>query len=93
MTCPYIPFVLLSCRAKLAKASPSLMDAVIVYSCGSFASDEMADEIEQFFKDNEVPSSQRKIAQTLERIRVHAKFLTRLESEIGADDFWKRLAQ
>jgi len=51
----------------------------------------MANEIEEFFKANELPSSARKIAQTLERIRIHAKLLSRLETEIGEDSFWKSL--
>jgi len=79
-------------KAKLATASSSLMDAVIVYSCGSFSSGEKADEIEAFFKENPLPSSQRKIAQTLERIRINARFLDRLKTEIGNPTFWKKLA-
>jgi len=79
-------------KAKLATASSSLMDAVIVYSCGSFSTAEKADEIETFFRENPLPSSQRKIAQTLERIRINARFLDRLRSEIGNSAFWKKLA-
>lgn len=67
------------------------MDAVVVYSCGSFASEEKAAEIEAFFTRNPLPSSQRKIAQTLERIRINARFVERLKSEIGANAFWKEL--
>lgn len=78
-------------RQKLATASPSLMDAVIVYSCGSFASEEKASEIEAFFAANPLPSSARKIAQTLERIRINARFVDRLKSEIGSNAFWREL--
>lgn len=78
-------------RQKLATASPSLMDAVIVYSCGSFASEDKANEIEAFFAQNPLPSSARKIAQTLERIRINARFVDRLKHEIGSTAFWKEL--
>ena len=67
------------------------MDAVIVYSCGSFASEDKAKEIEAFFEEHKLPSSQRKIAQTLERIRINARFVDRLKSEIGGASFWKAL--
>jgi puromycin-sensitive aminopeptidase len=79
-------------RAKLATASASLMDAVIVYSCGGFSSSEKATEIEAFFAAHPLPSNQRKLSQTLERIRINAKFLDQLKSQIGKDDFWKELA-
>ena len=72
----------------LAKASPSLMDAAVVYSVAGFATAEKADEIEAFFtvpsaKDPAVtepklPQSNRKIMQTVEGIRTSAAFLTRL---------------
>ncbi len=78
-------------KAKLATASSSLMDAVIAYSCGSFSSAAKADEIEAFFQENPLPSSQRRIAQTLERIRINARFLDRLKGEIGTTAFWKKL--
>lgn len=78
-------------RQKLATASPSLMDAVIVYSCGSFASEGKANEIEAFFTRHPFPSSARKIAQTLERIRINARFVDRLKSEIGSNAFWREL--
>ncbi len=38
-----------------------------------------------------MPSSARKIAQTLERIRINARFVDRLKSEIGSNAFWKEL--
>ena len=37
-------------KKMIEKASPSLMDAVIVYSCGGFTSLDKAAEIEAFFK-------------------------------------------
>lgn len=53
---------------------------------------EKADDIEAFFEANKVPHSQRKISQTLERIRVNARFLDRLKTEIGVDSgFWEEL--
>ena len=62
-------------KAFLAKASPSLMDAVIVYSVAGFATEDKAAEIEAFFQAHPLPSSARKISQTLEGIRTNAKFL------------------
>ena len=44
----------------LAKASPSLMDAVILNSVNRFCTEEKAAEIEQFFKENPLPSSERR---------------------------------
>jgi puromycin-sensitive aminopeptidase len=80
-------------KAKLATASPSLMDAAIVYSCGGFCSADKAADIEGFFEANKLPSSARKIGQTLERIRVHAKFLDRLKQQIGDAALWKELGE
>ncbi len=72
----------------LSKASPSLMDAAVVYSVAGFATAEKADEIEAFFtttspddpsaKQPKLPQSNRKIMQTVEGIRTSAAFLTRL---------------
>jgi hypothetical protein len=42
-------------KIKLAKASPSIMDAVIVYSINKFCTNARADEVEAFFKQNPLP--------------------------------------
>jgi puromycin-sensitive aminopeptidase len=62
-------------KAKLANASPSLMDAVIVNCCNRFISYERANELEQFFTAHPLPSSARRISQQLELIRSNAKLL------------------
>ncbi|GKY96228.1 hypothetical protein MPSEU_000582700 [Mayamaea pseudoterrestris] len=79
-------------KAMVANASSSLMDAVIVMCCSGFCSNEKADEIEAFFKDHTLPSSARKISQTLEGMRSNAKFLGILQaSELSKPDFWSSL--
>ena len=76
-------------KEKLAKASPSLMDAVIVYSVNRFCTMERAAEIEAFFKANPLPQSERRIAQTLENMRTNAQMLQRIGASKLADAaFW-----
>ena len=48
-------------KEMLSKASPSLMDAVIVSCCGGFSSLEKAAELEAFFAEHPFPSSARRI--------------------------------
>jgi len=67
-------------KEKLAKASPSLMDACIVYSCNRFCTYDKADEIEAFFAKHPVPSSERRISQLLENVRTSAQFLNRINA-------------
>lgn len=79
-------------ESMLAKASPSLMDACIVFCCGSFCSADKADEIEAFFKAHPVPKSSRKVDQTLESMRASAKFLQMIvDSDLSKDAFWSGL--
>lgn len=59
-------------KNKLSKASPSLMDAVIVYSISKFCTNERATEIEDFFINNPLPQSARRISQTIESMRANA---------------------
>jgi aminopeptidase N len=76
----------------IGKASPSLMDACIVSCCGSFCSEEMATEIEIFFKSHPLPRNIRKISQTVENISANAKFLKKLQqSELSNKEFWDAL--
>jgi len=63
----------------LAKASPSLMDAVIMFTCGKFCTYQLADALEAFFEKNPLPSSSRRISQLLENIRTNALFLDRIK--------------
>ena len=73
----------------LSKASPSLMDAVIMYSCGKFCTYAKASDLEAFFVKNPLPSSSRRVSQMLENIRTSAMFLDRIK----ASDFEKVLTQ
>lgn len=72
----------------MGKASASLFDAVIVFSCGGFASLEKAAEIEAFFAANPMPQNKRKVEQTLEGIRTNAGFLKRVQAQLAEDRSW-----
>jgi len=79
-------------KGMIGKASPSLMDACVAYSVGGFCTTQRATEIEDFFKENPLPSSARKIAQNLEGIRTNAKFFQRLaNSDLVKEEFWDSL--
>ncbi|VEU39903.1 unnamed protein product [Pseudo-nitzschia multistriata] len=79
-------------KGMVGTANPSLMDACIVYSCGRFASLEKADEVEAFFKENEYPKNERRIAQMIEAMRANGKLLVNLQaSELSKEDFWDQL--
>jgi puromycin-sensitive aminopeptidase len=76
-------------RGMLSKASPSLMDAVIVYSCGSFTTLERAAELESFFEANPFPSSKRRIENMLENMRNAGAMLEKVKaSPLAQDSFW-----
>jgi puromycin-sensitive aminopeptidase len=76
----------------LDKASPSLMDAVIVMCAGSFCSEARADEIQAFFKEHPFPKNERKIAQMTENMRANGKLLATLQaSDLSKADFWDSL--
>ena len=53
----------------------------IVASISSIADDSMEKEIRQFFKKNPTPGTERTQEQTLERIRIHSKFLRSMRKE------------
>lgn len=79
-------------KGMIGKASPSLMDACVAYSTGGFTTVERADEVEEFFKANPLPTSARKILQILEGIRTNAKFFDRLAgSGLAKEEFWDTL--
>jgi puromycin-sensitive aminopeptidase len=79
-------------RGLIAKASPSIMDAVIEASCGSFVTEQRADEVEAYFATKDLPLNQRTIEQALETIRSKAAFLRYLlASSAAAADFWATL--
>jgi hypothetical protein len=74
------------------KASPSLMDAVIVMCSGGFCSEQKADEITAFFQEHPFPKNSRKIAQMTENMRANGKFLATLQaSDLSKADFWDTL--
>ena len=53
----------------------------IVASISLVADSKMEKEIRQFFKKNPTPGTEMTLEQTLERIRVHSKFLQEISSE------------
>lgn len=67
---------------KVKDASPSLLAAAVTNSCGAFATEEKALEIEAFFKErahmHPVPLIQRKLQQIVENTRANAMFLERI---------------
>lgn len=76
-------------KAKLAKASPSLMDAVVVNSLSSYCTIEKAEEIQSFFAANPLPHSEMRIKQSVESIRNSGEMLTRVRaSEMVNPQFW-----
>jgi tricorn protease interacting factor F2/3 len=66
-------------QRKVGVGSPLLNR--IISSFVAFAEDSMEKEIRKFFKDNPAPGTERTLEQTLERIRIHSKFLQRLRQE------------
>lgn len=79
-------------KEMLKSASPSLMSAVINYSCKGFASEEKAADVEAFFKEHPVTGGERNISQTLETIRTSAAFARRVfESNMAKEEFWQGL--
>jgi hypothetical protein len=68
------------------------MDAVIVNSVSRFCTKERADEIEKFFQENPLPSSARRISQTLENMRASAQMLDSItKSSLATSSFWSSL--
>lgn len=77
-------------KEKLSKASPSLMDAVVVNCISRFTTHDKAKDIEDFFVANPLPSSARRISQTVELIRSSASLLDQInKSKLVDASFWK----
>jgi len=55
----------------------------IVSSISLFANDTMQKEIREFFTKNPTPGTEMTLAQTIERIRIHSKFLRQMSSELN----------
>jgi tricorn protease interacting factor F2/3 len=53
----------------------------IVASIALIADDSMEKDIKQFFKSNPTPGTERTQAQTIERIRIHSRFLRQIKKE------------
>jgi tricorn protease interacting factor F2/3 len=66
-------------RTKVGTGSPLLNR--IVGSLSTMADESMQDEIRQFFKKNPTSGTEMTLSQTLERIRIHSKFIKRLRQE------------
>jgi len=65
------------------------MDAAIVFSLTRHCTEAHADEIEQFFAAHPIPSSARKIAQSVETIRSTGAMLKRLAaSRLAESALW-----
>jgi hypothetical protein len=76
-------------QERLRKAVPALMDAIIVNVISRFATAALADEVVQFFEKNPVPSSSRRISQTVETIRTNAALGDKLRSSpLVEPAFW-----
>ena len=72
-----------------AKASPSLMAAMVVSSMGRFCTTARATEVEAFFQTHPVPTVQRRIAQSLENMRANAAMLQTLrQSKLAEAAYW-----
>jgi hypothetical protein len=75
-------------KTTFAKASPSLMDAMILNSINRFCTLTKADQIEAFFVANPLPSSQRRISQALENMRTNGKMLEAISSSPLAESIY-----
>merc|ERR1712232_443025 len=77
----------------IKKASPSLMAAVVTYSCGDFSSHDRADEIEAFFEKNSVPLISRKVSQIIEKTRSNASFKKRILASSAFSEFLAKVSK
>mgnify|MGYP003709015923 CR=1 FL=1 len=72
-----------------AKASPSLMAAMVVTSIGRFCTAARADEVQAFFNEHKLPAVERRISQSLENMRANASMLQALRrSKLSTAAFW-----
>ena len=54
-----------------------LLPRLIKYLTENFATEEMAQDVEQFFKENSFPGTERTVGQSLETIRLNVDWLQR----------------
>eukprot|EP00752_Nemacystus_decipiens_P007190 g6439.t1 len=79
-------------KGMLAKASPSLMDAVILFCCGGFTEEGKMQEVKTFFEENPVPNNARKLSQMLESMEINVRFFkTIADSPLSTNAFWEGL--
>ena len=72
-----------------AKASPSLLAAMVVSSIGRFCTAARADEVQAFFAQNPLPTVERRISQSLENMRANAAMLSAMgKSKLAEADYW-----
>jgi len=77
-------------KEMLSKASPSLMDAVIVNCISRFCTAARADEVEAYFVANPLPSSARRISQSIEVMRTNGKMMDMIaRSKLASAEYWK----
>ena len=69
-------------------ANPSILTAIVRVSASGFASEKRAVEVEEFFKEKNLPALTRSLAQILEKTRGRAKFAAYLK---GSSAFIGRL--
>lgn len=61
-----------------------LMARLVKFTTENFASEELATEVEQFFKDHKSPGTERTVQQAVETIRLNAAWLDRDTAAIKA---------
>ncbi|CAM9875213.1 unnamed protein product, partial [Discosporangium mesarthrocarpum] len=79
-------------KGMLANASPSLMNAVIMYCCSFFTEKAKMEEVRVFFERNPLPNSTRKISQMLESMEISVEFYKKIASSpLATGEFWNNL--
>jgi len=76
-------------KSMYAKASPSLLAAMVVSSIGRFCTTARADEVQAFFTQNPLPTVERRISQSLENMRANAAMLSAMgKSKLAEAAYW-----
>jgi hypothetical protein len=77
-------------KRTFAKASPSLMSAMVVTSIGRFCTAQRADEVQAYFEAHPLPTVERRISQSLESMRANAALLEAIgKSKLAGPGYWK----
>lgn len=81
-------------KAMLAKANPSLMHAVIIYSSRHFVTRDRLEEVRAFLAAHPIKGTDRVVAQMLESMGVTVAFAERVaQSDMAKDAFWAGLGK